>query len=176
VSDISQFDIPFNEIESKVIALVEEAVALRYGTLGDPNDKKLRDYDPESPHEWVDYIRIVMARADRIDELRTVCTRMRGRAKRAQAEAQFKAEQKLYQATSDRASRRRDFETGRERDADAKLESFEERRAAHQTARLVDVTSEAHTVISDIYWQLDAMRKDARALLHALQFEASLER
>jgi hypothetical protein len=174
--DIDQYDIPLSKLEAQVLGWVDEAISLRHGTVGDPHNRKLRDYDPQSPHEWVDYIRVVLARADRIDELRTACTRARHRAKRAQSEATFVAENALDEATAKRAARRVDFETGKERESQAKLDSFEKRREAHQTARLVDVTTEAHTVISDIYWQLDAMRKDARALLHALQFEASLDR
>lgn len=175
MTDIDQFDIPLSAVEAQVTEWVKEALELRHGVAGDEKGR-LRDADPETYLEMVDLLRRVRARADRVDGLLATVTRARGRARRAQTEAAFVAENALNQATSDRATRRRDFETGRERDADAKLETFEQRRAAHQTARLVDVTSEAYEVINQVHWQFDAMRKDLRASLHALQFEASLER
>ena len=154
---------------------VTEALDLRHGAAGDPKGK-LSEADPEDPRDMMDLLRRVRARADRVDGLLAAATRARGRARRAKTEAEFVAANELDKATSNRASRRQEFSSGREREAEAKLDTFEQRRLAHQAARLVDVTSEVHDVINQIHWQFDAMRKDLRASLHALQFEASLER
>ena len=59
---------------------------------------------------------------------------------------------------------------------DAKLATFEERRNEHQAKRLLDVADETVEVINQMHWSLDALRKDLRGTLHALQFESSLER
>jgi len=175
MASLEEFDIPFSGMEAQVMGWVTEALELRHGAAGD-KDGRLRDADPEDPRDVMNLRRRVRARADRVDGLLAAATRARGRARRAKAEAEFAADNDLSEATSKRATRRRDFETGREREADAKLDTIETRRQAHQAARLVDVTNEAYEVINQIHWQFDAMRKDLRASLHALQFEASLER
>lgn len=173
--DLDVYDIPFSDLEQQVMGWVTEALELRHGSAGDPKGK-LHDADPEDPRGMMDLLRRVRARADRVDGLLATVTRARGRARRAKTEAEFVAANALDTATSNRATRRRDFETGREREADAKLDTFEQRRLAHQAARLVDVTTEAFDIISQVHWQFNAMRQDIRAALHALQFEASLER
>lgn len=175
MTSLADFDIEFTGLELQVENWVKEALDLRHGEAGD-KEGRLRDADPEDPHDMMNLLRRVRARADRIDGLLAAATRARGRARRAKAEAEFVAANALDGATAKRAERRRDFETGREREADAKLDTFEERRIAHQATRLVDVTTEAYDVINQIHWQFDALRKDLRASLHALQFEASLER
>ncbi len=154
---------------------VSEALELRHGEAGD-KEGRLRDADPEDPDDMMKLLRRVRARADRVDGLLATATRARGRARRAKTEAEFVAANELDKATTNRASRRQEFSSGREREAEAKLDTFEERRLAHQATRLVDITTEAYDVINQIHWQFDAMRKDLRASLHALQFEASLER
>lgn len=169
------YDIPFSGVEKQAMDWVKEALELRHGEAGD-KDGRLGEADPEDPRAMMDLLRRVRARADRVDGLLAAATRARGRARRAKAEAEFSADNAMNEATSERASRRREFESSREREADAKTKTFEQRRMAHQASRLVDVTTEAYDVINQIHWQFDAIRKDLRASLHALQFEASLER
>lgn len=175
MTTLDDLDVPLSQVEQQAMDWVKEALELRHGVAGDPKGR-LSEADPEDPRDMMDLLRRVRSRADRVDGLLAAATRARGRARRAKTEAEFIADNALNDATSKRASRRVDFETGREREADAKLSTFEQRRLAHQAARLVDVTTEAYDVISQIHWQFNAMRQDLRASLHALQFEASLER
>ena len=174
-TSIDAYDIPLSQMESRILGWVEEAVEVRHGVWGDP-EGRLRDSDPDSPLGALGLLQRVRRRSDRIDELLATATRARARARRAKDEAAFTADVALMTATSERAGRRVAYEAGREREADAKLSSMEERRLAHQASRLVDVTQEAYDVISQIHWQLEALRKDLRSTLHALQFESTLER
>lgn len=175
MTELADFDIPFTELEQRVLAWVAEALDLRHGAAGDPKGR-LRDSPEGSPAEVTDLLLRVRARSDRVDELLSKVTLARGRAKRSKEEAAFSADRALMEATQQRAARRVEFSTGKEREADAKLDSFEERRIAHQGDRLVSVTQDAYEVINQVHWSLEAIRKDLRATLHALQFESSLER
>ena len=164
-----------SDFEAQILAWVTEALELRHGAAGDPKGR-LRGAEQESIAEMTDLLRRVRARSDRIDELLSKVTLARGRARRAKEEAAFAADQALMQATQIRAGSRVEFSSAAERAADAKLDSFNERRVAYLRDRLVSVTNDSYEVISQIHWQLDAIRKDLRAALHALQFESSLER
>lgn len=175
MTDVSDYDIPFNELEARVMAWVTEALELRHGTAGDP-DGRLRDAATDTMEEVQNLLLRARQRSDRVDELLANATRARGRARRAKEEAAFQADNAVNRATTVRAANRVEFSAGREREAEAKLDAFDERRAAHLAERLVSVTAEAYDVVNQIHWQLDAFRKDLRAQLHALQFESSLER
>ena len=164
-----------SDFEAQIMAWVTETLELRHGEAGDPKGR-LRGAEQESIAEMTDLLRRVRARSDRIDELLSKVTLARGRARRAKEEAAFTADRALMQATQIRGAKRTEFSSAAERAADAKLDSFEERRVAYLRDRLVSVTNDAHEVISQVHWQLDAIRKDLRASLHALQFESSLER
>lgn len=163
------------DFERQILCWVEEALDLRHGEAGDPKGR-IRGAEQETIAEMTDLLRRVRARSDRVDELLSKATLARGRARRAKEEAAFTADRALMQATQIRAARRTEYSSAAERAADAKLDSFEERRVAYLRDRLVSVTNDAHEVISQVHWQLDAIRKDLRASLHALQFESSLER
>lgn len=176
MTELADFDLPFSKVEQQVLAWMKEALELRHGTAGDPKGS-LKGAQHETPAEITDLLLRVRARSDRVDELLSRVTIARGRARRAREEAQFAADRRLMEATQERAGKLgREYETGKEREADAKLEAFEERRIAHQGERLVSVTNDAYDVVNQCHWQLDAIRKDLRAQLHALQFESSLER
>ena len=164
-----------SDFEAQIMAWVTETLELRHGEAGDPKGR-LRGAEQESIAEMTDLLLRVRARADRVDELLSKVTLARGRARRAKEEAAFAADQALMQATQIRAGQRVEFSSAAERAADAKLDSFNERRVAYLRDRLVSVTNDSYEVISQIHWQLDAIRKDLRAALHALQFESSLER
>jgi len=164
-----------SDFEAQIMAWVTETLELRHGEAGDPKGR-LRGAEQESIAEMTDLLLRVRARADRVDELLSKVTLARGRARRAKEEAAFTADRALMQATQIRGAKRTEFSSAAERAADAKLDSFEERRVAYLRDRLVSVTNDAHEVISQVHWQLDAIRKDLRASLHALQFESSLER
>jgi hypothetical protein len=175
VTDLTAYDIPFNEVEQQVLSWVKESLELRHGAAGDPKGT-IKGAPQETTDEITDLLLRVRVRSDRVDELLSKVTLARGRARRAKEEAAFTADKVLMEATQHHASKRVEFSSGREREAEAKLDAFEERRLAHQGDRLVSVTNDCYEVINQVHWQLDAIRKDLRAQLHALQFESSLER
>ncbi len=175
MSVLNDFDLPFDGQGQRVLELVREAMDLRYGEAGDP-DGTIRDAPQETPQEIQHLLVRVRSRSDRVDELLSRATLAKGRARRVQDEAAWAAEVRMLDATKEHSSKRVEFSAAREREAEAKLDSIQERRVAHQAARMVSVTVDAYEVINQIHWSLDAIRKDLRASLHALQFESSLER
>lgn len=173
--DLAPYDLPLSAVEASVTQWVNEALELRHGGAGDAAGS-INGQDAETIDQITDLLIRVRSRSDRVDELLANVTRAKARSKRIKDEAAFVADLRLLEATQTRASQRVDFESAREREADAKLVSIEERRAEHRATKLVSITTEAYDVINQIHWQLDAIRKDLRARLHALQFESSLER
>lgn len=177
MTTLDELEVPLSELETRVLSWVKEALELRHGEAGDPQGA-IRGWGSadDSIPEVQNLLLRVRARSDRVDELLAKATQAKARAKRAQDEAAFSADRAVMEATKHHASKRAEFSSGREREAEAKLDAFEERRLAHQASRLVSVTGEAYEVINQVHWQLDAIRKDLRAILHALQFESGLER
>lgn len=177
VPTLDELEVPLSKVEERVVGWVKEALELRHGAAGDPKGS-IRGWgsQEDSIPEVTDLLLRVRNRSDRVDELLAKATQAKSRARMAQDEAAFLADSALMQATTHRATKRAEFSSGKEREAEAKLDAFEERRLAHQSSRLVSVTSTAYEVINQVHWQLDAIRKDLRATLHALQFESGLER
>lgn len=174
---VAMYDVPFAALEGAILGWVSEALDLRHGVAGDPKGRIGTVRIEDGLREILDLLLRVRVRSDRVDELLAKVTQAKGRAKRAQDGAQFAADVAYDEATRGNAARRTiEFSTGRERHADAALDSLEVRRTAHQAARLVSVTTEAYEVVNQVHWQLEGIRKDLRASLHAFQFESSLER
>lgn len=177
---IEQYDVPYTDLEQSMIDWVQEALELRHGKGGDP-EGKIKVIDPRLGIDAMNSLLTrVRKRADRVDELLAHATMARGRFRRARDQAAFSAEIAYDEATSQNKENRArigeaDFSTREERNAAANLLSLNEKRAAHEARRLVSVAEEAYDVISQIHWQLDAIRKDLRASLHSLQFESKLE-
>lgn len=163
------------DVERKLVGWIEEALELRHGVAGDPAGT-LADAPEDTPAEIMELLSRVRKRSDRVDELMSLSTIARGRARRAREHATFVADNAVSQATQVEAARRIEFSSAKEREATAKLAAFAERREAFLRNRLVSNADDAYEVISQIHWQLDAIRKDLRARLHALQFDAGLER
>lgn len=176
MSSLSVYDVPFDEIEAAVMAWVSEALDLRHGEAGDPEGPLGAGPASDDIGEWRTFLFRIRQRSARTDELLSKVTQAKARAKRAQDGAAFAAELAYDEATRNHAARRTtEFTTGKERHADAALDSLEQRRVAHRASRLVSVTTEAYDVVNQVHWQFDGLRKDARSVLHALQFESSLE-
>lgn len=175
--DISAYDIPFNDIETRIVSWVAEALELRHGEAGDPEGRITAVSSEEGPQAVQHMLIRVRARSDRVDGLLAKVTQAKGRTKRAQDAAAFEAERAYDTASvTNAANRTREFTSARERTAEANLDSFEQKRHAYLANRLVSVASEAYDLVHQIHWQLDGIRKDLRATLHSLQFESSLER
>lgn len=177
MTDLTEFDVPFNDMEQRVVNWVTEALELRHGSAGDP-EGPLRFVDMSDGLEAVDsMLRRARARSDRVDFLLANATRAKFRAQRAREAAEFAAENRQAEALKDNRLNRVDlFVSKEERMADASLDSLTERRNAHAANRLVSVTQEAYEIIKDVHWQLNAIRNDLRTTVHALQFESTLER
>lgn len=176
-TSLDAYDIPFSKVETEMVSWVREALELRHGTAGDPEGTISMVNPSEGTAAITDMLIRVRQRSDRVDGLLSKVTLAKGRYKRAMEQAKFSAEQAYDEATRDNSARRtQEFVTGRERHADASLDSLEERRMAHQAARLVSIAEDSYEVIKQIHWSLDGIRKELRAVIHSLQFESSLER
>lgn len=177
IEELGQYDIPFTGIELAMQRWVSEALELRHGVAGDP-DGRLTEVNPTDGSRAVTAMLVrVRARSDRVDELLAKATQARGRSKRAEDQAAFSAGIAFDTAMRENAARRTiEFTSAQERKADAALDSLEQKRIQHHAGKLVSIASEVYEVINQIHWQLESIRKDLRATLHALQFESSLER
>lgn len=177
MSDLSVYDLPFTDLQKAVMGWAEEALELRHGSAGDPEGPLApvpRDMGPEVVDNMLFRAR---QRSDRVDELLSKVTMARARAKRAQDAAAFQADVSRDQALKKNSENRRvEFTTREERSANAALDSLEERRTAHEAARLVSITSEAYDIVSQVHWSLNGIRQDLRQQLASFQFESSLER
>lgn len=176
--EVSVYDIPFVKVETSVLSWVEEALELRHGAAGDPDGPLRQVGMEEGLHVVMNELVRTRNRSDRVDGLLAKATQAKGRARRAQEQAAFVASTAYDNAQVKAQANRlpQSFMTKEEKNAEAALGSFEERRVAHTAERLVSITSEAYEVINQIHWQLNAIRTDLRAQIHAIQFENSLER
>lgn len=172
---LSVHDLPLAGLEVTMNAWVEEALELRHGVAGDP-EGSIKNVHPETPVEILQLLRRVRTRADRVDGLLSAITRARTRLNKVRDEAAFTAEARVIGATSEGAKNRREFSSGNERQADAKLAAFNELRAQHQARTLANAAQGAYDVINQVSWQLGALRRELTDQIRALQFESSLER
>jgi hypothetical protein len=165
-------DVPFNAIESRIMQWVEEALELRYGSAGDPDGAiALPGYEITDHATYANLLARTRIRLDRVSELRDKATQARGRAVRAPKNAEFEAQQAFDQAMQRRgATRTVGFVTAAEKNADASLDSFEQKRLAHQAERLVSVTTEAKTLIDNAYWGLSSIREELLSFYKGVQF------
>lgn len=178
IPELFKYDIPFSELEAKVLSWAQESLELAYGEGGDP-EGTLPDYPPlaEGAYPLTEFLKRVVQRVDRVDELYSKATQARARARRAKDQASFDAQVAYDTAMRDNQGRRASiYVTREEKNADATLDSLEEKRVAHHADRLVSVTQEAYDVISQCHWFLEGKRKDVNMLLKALSFERSIER
>lgn len=176
IADLERYDTELSTVEQRMTAWVDEALELRHGTAGD-EDGTLEDIlYVESPGMLTHALLRVRRRSDRVDGLLANITRARGRLRRLQANARFEAERAYSEASSRGLAHRVDFSSAKERDSNAKLDSFQQQREAHHAAQAVSMAEECYEVIKDISWQLQSMRTELRAVLNALQFESTLER
>lgn len=170
MSDIEQ-------LQKKLLKMAEEAIALRY-EAGDDPEGPLTPLDTTASYtEVMHELYRTRMRADRIEHLMAKVTQVRGRLRRNRNEKKFEADMRHAAAMRENSARRsfESFSSAKERDSEASLDSFEQLRESHQAAKILDVADECHEVISKLYWQLSDIRKDLRALLHALEFQSTLE-
>jgi hypothetical protein len=176
IPELEKYDTPLAGVEQRMTGWVEEALELRHGAAEDPDGTLDGILLVIFPDEVIHALQRVRARSDRVDGLLANITRARGRLRRMQANAKFEAERAYAEAASRGLTHRVDFSSAKERDSNARLDSFEQERVAHHAAQAVAMADECYEVIRDISWQLNGMRTELRAVLNALQMESSLER
>jgi predicted S18 family serine protease len=173
-----QYDVPFDKLESSLMRWAEEAQDLAFGEGGDPDGRMdLLNLDWEDPKAIQQMLLRARLRSDRVAGLLAKATSAKHRAGRAQAKAAFEASLAYDTATDTNAqTRTMEFSTRDERKAAANLESIEQQRVAHFSERTTDIATEVHTIVNQMHWHLNGVRKDLRAAIEEIQFEASLER
>lgn len=163
--ELSVYDTPFSEVETRLVSWATEALDLRYGAAGDPKGRITLPEYVEGAGAFVDTLARVRIRLDRVSELRDKATQAKGRVSRAKAQAEFEAQRAFDEAMQRRgATRQGSYTTAAEKNADAALDSFVQKRLAHQAERLVSVASEAKTVIDNAYWGLSSIREELLTL------------
>lgn len=163
------------KVEEQVLAWVSESIDLRHSDGGD-DEGPLKEVSIEDGLHAVAYeLTRVRKRVDRVDFLRTQVAIVRTRLRKARAVAKFQADSKLMEATSHRNRTKLDFDSSAAVKAEAGLDAFEERRAAHEAEVLADVVEDSYWIIDKIAQELDSIRNDYRAIMKALQFESTLD-
>lgn len=163
------------KIEAAVVAWVSEAIELRHGT-GDDEEGKLKIVTMEDGVQAVMHeLTRVRKRTDRVDYIRTQVAILRSKLKKARAEAKFVADSKLAETTTHRNRVKLDYDSAAAVSAEAGLDAFEERRAAHEAQVLFEVVEDSYRILDKITSELDSIRTDLRAIIKSLQFSSTLE-
>ena len=158
-----------DQVRESLQAWVEEALELRHGEAGDPEGKVgLPPYEAGQSAS-IAMLQRVRVRLDRIEELQSKARQMKGRVLRTRDEADFEASLAYDQAMQqNRATRIQDYVTAAEKNADASLASFEQKRRAHQIKLLESFSVEALDVITQCYWGLEKLREDILQMIRLL--------
>lgn len=168
--ELSVYDIPLNDMEKSMVAWATEAIELRFGDAGDPEGRvRLPDWEAGQPVMIASLAR-VRIRLDRTEELQTKAMRARGRLTRIQSDAAFEAQRAYDEAAVHRSAfRSQEYTSAKERNAEAALDSFEQKRAAHQAEKLVAMSQQVEEQIKHCYWGLVKLREDHLTLLRRLE-------
>lgn len=154
---------------------MDEAIELRYGSANDPQGPiRLPDFE-DGMSLFVDTLSRIRTRLDRVQELQSLSQRARARARRTVAQKEFEAQEAFDRSMQERSNRRSSasFSTKEEKNADASLDSFEQKREAHLAARTLDIANETLEVITSCYWGLSALREEVLTLMKSLQYGAT---
>lgn len=175
IHELSQYDVPFDKVETTVMEWANEAIDLAHHEAGDP-DGRLEPLPPgSSVYEMQTLLYRIQVRASRVSELQMKSAQLKARAVKAKKGAAFAATRAFDEAMRNNQNRRVDVWTSKdERVSDASLDSFEQKRLAFQAEKLVDTTELAHSLVNNAHWFLEGLRRDVRASIQALQFVASL--
>jgi len=155
---------------------VEEAIDLRFGDAGDPEGKIVLPKLEAGHRALADSLGRVRVRIDRLDEIRAQVTRVKAHIQRSQMEAKFAAEMAYHAASRKNQNNRvASFVSADERKADASLDSFAEKRAAHLAELRMAQVDEAVRIVDQCFWGLGNLREDHNTLLRTISFINSLE-
>lgn len=154
-----------------MVSWAAEALELRHGAAEDPKGAISTPRHEEGMDAFVDALFRLRQRLDRTEELRSKIVQAKGRIERARKQAEFEAERVYNEAMQRRgATRTQSFTTAKEKDADASLDAFAQKRLAHQAERLASVAAEAKTVIDNAYWGLSSIREEVLSYYKNVQF------
>lgn len=167
---LDPYETPLTDLETAMVAWATEAIDLRFGEAGDPQGRvALPDWEAGQP-VMISSLARVRTRLDRIEELQTKAMRARGRLHRMQSEAAFAAQAAYDEAAVQRSAfRSQEYTSAKERNAEASLDSFAQKRAAHLAEKLVAIALEVEEQIKHCYWGLVKLREDHLTLLRRLE-------
>lgn len=174
--DLSIYDIPLSDMEKTMVGWATEAIELRFGEAGDDLGRvRLPDWEA-GPTAMISSLGRVRVRLDRVEELQTKAMRARGRITRIQSDAAFEAQRAYDEAAVHRSAfRSQEYTSAKERNAEAALDSFEQKRAAHQAEKLVALSMQVEEQIKHCYWGLVRLREDHLTLLRRVETMTSEE-
>lgn len=164
-----------DEVAARLYALLNEAVELRFGTANDPEGElHIPAYEVGNPEQFIHVLVRARQRADRVEFLLNQAKKIRNALAMRKREADDAEQDRLDQALSQ--GKKVEFKTRDETMAEARLQSFDERRAARLAARRAEVAHQVVEAINDIHWGLSGLRTDLREVLRSFQFESNMER
>ncbi len=176
MTTLDDYDVPLSTAEAQLTAWVDEALALRHDAGDDPEGPIDLAGVELLPNEDVLHIMgRLPSRTERVNGIKASVTRGKGRIRRAATESKFEAEIAYDTAMQKRSNKRREFTSAKEMNADASLDSLDQRRNAHKLGRLVSFADEAYEIVQQVDWQLSSMRTDLREILRSARFESSID-
>lgn len=128
------------------------------------------------PEKFGETLLAARASLDRVEEILSAATAMASAARLRARELTEKADDALDTAISARAKRARDFESARERQADAALTVLGQRQAARSAQKVADMAANVEARIRLAHRGLDGLRQDLAAVLRHVSWENSLDR
>jgi hypothetical protein len=132
------------------------------------------DSDPPTVH---DALRELRGRLDLAEVVVAEAARRRRRARRLARLLWAEAEEAYDLALTKLASRAGEYESGKEREASARVKTSPQRRAARAADRIADIAEGADDAIRSAYFGLRDIRKELLATLESyLPWEHSMER
>lgn len=163
------------KIKSVTESWINESIELRYGNAGDELGPLRNLTEEDTVADIMHELGRVRQRADRISFLRTQAFILRGKLRRNKAQKAFEAEAKFEESMSSRERAKREYQSALSVKSEASLDSFQEKREAHEANMVLDIVDDAYNLIHTLNMQLDVIRNDYRAIIKGLQFQSTLD-
>jgi len=128
------------------------------------------------PEKFSEALLAARASLDRVEEILSAATAMSSAAKIRAREWAEEADEDLDKKIVARAKRARDFESARERLAEANLDNLPKRGPARSAAKVADMAVNIEARIRLAHRGLDGLRQDLAAALRHVSWESSLDR
>jgi hypothetical protein len=132
---------------------------------------------PDAPPPEV-YAALLTVRGnlDRVEAILSQAMTVRSGAELSARELADRAGDKLDERIKARAARARDYESARERLAEASLDALQERQAARSAQKIADMAASVEARVRLAHRGLDSLRSDLQTALRYLPWESSLDR